>query len=73
MTFKRTKEKKKEKKEKENKDTHEIQPEINGEGLTYKMSTHVTSILNVTLATRYLSMETTNQIPATSGDQIYCI
>lgn len=73
MMFERKKEKKKEKKEKENKDCHETHPEVNREGLAYKMSTHVISIPNVTLATRYLPMKTTNQMPATSGDQIYCI
>lgn len=70
MMFKRKKRKIKEKKEKENKDCHEIHPEINGEGLAYKTSAHVISIPNVTLATRYLPMKTTNQMPATSGANI---
>lgn len=48
-------------------------PQILGEGLVYKMNTYVISISNVTLVTRYLPMQTRNQMPTTSGDQIYCI
>lgn len=58
---------------KENKDCHEMYPQICGKGLAYKMSTYIISIPNVTLTTRYLPMQTTNQMPAPCGDQIYCI
>lgn len=56
-------------KEKLNMDCHEIYPEINGVRLPLKWATIIISIRNVALAIRYLPIETTNQMPATSGHQ----